>query len=114
MTYPPDARDDGPQDDGARRGDSLPFVDPSARSTIANLYEAGRVGQARREKRKYELMILGGRLLVLVPVCLAVFLWAIDAPVEPKSTGLLLSALFVVGIIQIYRGHRRKRGARHR
>ncbi|WP_205326652.1 hypothetical protein [Glycomyces sp. YM15] len=113
MSYQPDSLRPGPG--AAQPGVPQPDSQGPRPNTSQHAPDpVGPSGLTAAEEAQHRQMVLGGTGLLVVPILLAIILSAVDAPIDPKFTAPVLSALLIAGAATLGKAHRFKRDTRRR
>ena len=74
----------------------------------------GPSGMTASEEAQHRQMLLGGIGLLIAPILLAILLSAVEAPLDPRFTGPVFSAVLIAGAALLGKTYRFKRDVRRR
>ncbi|MEU5155270.1 hypothetical protein [Glycomyces sp. NPDC021274] len=123
MSYQPDPQP--PYSDGTQPGvppqhpdqRAQPGVQPQGLQSNPHPYAPGPVGPSgltAEEEAQHRQLVLAGIGLLVVPILLAIILSAVDAPIDPRFTGPVFSAVLIAGAATLGKAYRFKRDTKRR
>lgn len=94
-----------------------PGVQPQGLQSNPHPYAPGPVGPSgltAEEEAQHRQLVLAGIGLLVVPILLAIILSAVDAPIDPRFTGPVFSAVLIAGAATLGKAYRFKRDTKRR